>query len=76
MRDDRSFFVQGSKEIQVDSFYICLVIPVWKRRLTKKIIKYYTPVYTASVTFTITASQDGASQTEGSYSFYDNSTTE
>jgi len=36
----------------------------------------YTPVYTASATFTITASQDGMSQTEGSYSFYDNSTTE
>lgn len=48
----------------MDSFYICLVIPVWKRRLTKKIIKCYTPVYTASATFTITASQDGASQTE------------
>ena len=36
----------------------------------------YTPVYTASATFTIAASQDGMSQTEGSYSFYDNSTTE
>lgn len=36
----------------------------------------WAPRYTASATFTITAGQDGASSTSGSYSFYDNSTTE
>lgn len=36
----------------------------------------WSPRYTASATFTITVSQDGESSTTGSYSFYDNSTTE
>lgn len=36
----------------------------------------WTPVYTASATFTITVSQDGSSQTEGAYAYYDNSTAE
>lgn len=36
----------------------------------------WSPRYTASATFTITVSQDGASSTTGSYVFYDNSTTE
>ena len=36
----------------------------------------WAPRYTASATFTITAGQDGSSSTSGSYSFYDNSTTE
>lgn len=36
----------------------------------------WAPRYTASATFTITVSQDGASSTTGSYVFYDNSTTE
>ena len=36
----------------------------------------WTPRYTASATFTITVGQDGSSSTSGSYSFYDNSTTE
>ena len=36
----------------------------------------WSPRYTASATFTITASQDGSDSTTGSYAFYDNSTTE
>ena len=36
----------------------------------------WSPRYTASATFTITASQDGADSTTGSYAFYDNSTAE
>lgn len=36
----------------------------------------WSPCYTASATFTITANQDGSSSTTGSYAFYDNSTTE
>lgn len=36
----------------------------------------WTPVYTASATFTVTAGQEDGSATEGNYSFYDNSTTE
>lgn len=36
----------------------------------------WSPRYTASATFTITVSQDGESSATGSYSFYDNSTTE
>lgn len=36
----------------------------------------WSPRYTASATFTITASQDGSDLTSGSYAFYDNSTTE
>ena len=36
----------------------------------------WSPRYTASATFTITASQDGSDATSGSYAFYDNSTAE
>lgn len=36
----------------------------------------WSPRYTASATFTITASQDGSDSTTGSYAFYDNSTAE
>ena len=36
----------------------------------------WSPRYTASATFTITASQDGSDLTTGSYAFYDNSTAE
>lgn len=36
----------------------------------------WSPRYTASATFTITASRDGADSTTGSYAFYDNSTAE
>lgn len=36
----------------------------------------WSPRYTASATFTITASQDGSDPTTGSYAFYDNSTAE
>ena len=36
----------------------------------------WSPRYTASATFTITAGQDGTSSAAGSYAFYDNSTTE
>lgn len=36
----------------------------------------WTPVYTASATFTISASANGGSDTSGSYAFYDNSTAE
>lgn len=36
----------------------------------------WSPRYTASATFTITASQDGSDATTGSYAFYDNATTE
>ena len=36
----------------------------------------WSPRYTASSTFTITASQDGSDSTTGSYAFYDNSTAE
>ncbi|KAA8501183.1 AAA family ATPase [Mediterraneibacter catenae] len=36
----------------------------------------WSPQYTASATFTITASQDGSDSTTGSYAFYDNSTAE
>ena len=36
----------------------------------------WSPRYTASATFTITASEDGSDSTTGSYAFYDNSTAE
>ena len=36
----------------------------------------WNPIYTASATFTITVSQDSSDSTSGSYSFYDNATTE
>lgn len=36
----------------------------------------WSPRYTASATFTITAGQAGSDETSGSYAFYDNSTTE
>ena len=36
----------------------------------------WSPQYTASATFTITAGQAGSDETSGSYAFYDNSTTE
>lgn len=36
----------------------------------------WNPIYTASATFTITVSRDSSDSTSGSYSFYDNATTE